>query len=682
MKPSLLAKLSKIIESNPTYIVEGKLNKNLLAADARKYDKDLLNTLQKDKEIKDHFFTETDGGLVFKKDVFLQFISNKEFLPDSFTKYKNKIGLGGNDTSLLQENGEVILNWPYKDAILEGGQDKEDQKRKEVFFNEILAPDQITRLLDDKVYTNWKRFDADGERSLDNLKDDDNLILKGNNLVALHTLRKRFGGKVKLIYIDPPYNTGTDSFGYNDRFNHSTWLTFMKNRLEAAKQLLAINGAIFVQCDDEEQGYLKVLMDEIFGRENYINTISVNMKNVAGASGGGEDKRLKKNIEYIHVFARNYVSLPAFKNVYEYIPVHELVQRYKEEGKSWKYTSVLYSEGEKEYIGSTVDGDGNEIKIYKRLNSVIKSIGQIIKEEGLTEEQAYKTYASKTFQTAMPQSSIRPRVMQKVQELGAKSDLFSIEYVPRSGRNKGVSYEQFYKGESFRLFAWLGDVTEEKDGILYKKETQGTYWDLVGETKNLTKEGQVTFPNGKKPEKLISNIIDMATDEGDIVLDYHLGSGTTAAVAHKMHRQYIGIEQLYYGENDPTVRLQNVINSDQSGVSKNNDWQGGGSFVYANIMNNANKFRERIERAKNDSDYVDLLNEATSSSFLSYRVDPTKLNETEFRKLSSAEKRQLLLELIDNNTLYVNYEDINDPIFKISAEDKKFNKELYKKTEE
>lgn len=126
------------------------------------------------------------------------------------------------------------------------------------------------------------------------------------------------------------------------------------------------------------------------------------------------------------------------------------------------------------------------------------------------------------------------------------------------------------------------------------------------------------------------------------------------------------------------VRLQNVINGDQTGISKAVDWQGGGSFIYANITNNANKFRKRVEAAKDDKEYLALLEEATSSSFLSYRVDPTKLNENEFRKLSSSDKRRLLLELIDNNTLYVNYEDINDPSFKVSDADKKFNKELYK----
>lgn len=250
---TILDKLSKAVEANAKYKVEDAINKNLLAEDARKYDASLLNLLQKDKDLKGHFFAETDGGLVFKKDVFLQFISNKEFLPDSYTRYANKIGLGSDDGSLLSGSKDVVLNWPYKDAVLEGGQDKEDQKRSEVFFNEVLAPDQITRLLDDKVFTNWKRYDKDGEHDLDELKDDDNLIIKGNNLVVLHSLKKRYAGKVKLIYIDPPYNTGNDSFGYNDRFNHATWLTFMKNRLSIAKDLLDPQSSVLaIQIDDDQ----------------------------------------------------------------------------------------------------------------------------------------------------------------------------------------------------------------------------------------------------------------------------------------------------------------------------------------------------------------------------------------------------------------------------------------------
>ncbi len=202
----------------------------------------------------------------------MQFLNNKEFLPDSFTAYKTKIGLAIGD-KYLSENQEVVLNFPYKDCVLEGGQTKDDAKRQEIFFNETLAPTEINRLLDDKVLTNFKRYDETGEHEVEVLNDTDNLIIKGNNLIALHSLKKRFAGKIKLIYIDPPYNTGNDSFQYNDNFNHSTWLTFMKNRLEVARELLSEDGLIFVHLDYNEAHYFKVLMDSIFGQDKFVNEI-------------------------------------------------------------------------------------------------------------------------------------------------------------------------------------------------------------------------------------------------------------------------------------------------------------------------------------------------------------------------------------------------------------------------
>ena len=266
--------LEELLSQHGEFLVESVLNKNKLSELARKYDAKLLNVLMKEEKIKNHFFSELEEGiLVFKKDVFLQFLNNKEFLPDSFTAYKTKIGLGSRDGSLLSENHEVVLNFPYKDCILEGGQTKEDAKRDEVFFNETLSPTEITRLLDDKVFTNFKRYDKDGEHEVKEIKENDNLIIKGNNLVTLHTLKKRYTGKIKCIYIDPPYNTGSDSFGYNDRFKHSTWLTFMKNRLEIAKELLASDGLLFVHLDYNESHYFKVLADSIFDSDNFVNEI-------------------------------------------------------------------------------------------------------------------------------------------------------------------------------------------------------------------------------------------------------------------------------------------------------------------------------------------------------------------------------------------------------------------------
>src|SRR5690606_6659431 len=197
----------------------------------------------------------------------------------------------------LKQRNEVALVWPFKDCILEGGQSREEDKREEIFFNEILAQDEITQLLEPKVLTNAKRIDKDGEKPLDQfnrnadfnrkrgLPEDtitDNLIIKGNNLLALHSLKKEFAGKVKLIYIDPPYNTGNDGFKYNDSFNHSTWLTFMKNRLQIAKDLLSVDGSIFIQLDNNETHYAKILLDEIFGRKHFQREIIWRLDGLSG----------------------------------------------------------------------------------------------------------------------------------------------------------------------------------------------------------------------------------------------------------------------------------------------------------------------------------------------------------------------------------------------------------------
>jgi adenine-specific DNA-methyltransferase len=420
-----------------------------------------------------------------------------------------------------------------------------------------------------------------------------NLMIEGDNLEVLKLLQKSYAGKVKLIYIDPPYNTGKD-FVYPDNFQdniknyleltgqtgeggrklssnteasgrfHTDWLNMMYPRLKLARNLLREDGVIFISIDDSESDNLRKLCDEIFGSENFINAVTVNMKNIAGASGGGEDKRLKKNVEFCFIYARSYDALTPFKKAYDYIPIEDLVQQYRDEGVSWKYTSVLTNPGEKKYAGATVDGDGNEIRIYARTGPVIKSISQLMREERLSEAETYRKYAKYTFQTAMPQSSIRPRIMSKCQSLGLKHDLYSIEYVPKTGRNKGVVYEQFYKGENFRLFAWLGDVAEEIKGRLFKKELQGTYWNYASETKNLTKEGDTPFPNGKKPLALLHRLLELDGDTDAVILDFFAGSGTSGHavmarnVIEEANRRFILVQmpEPLHDDDDQTAAIQ------------------------------------------------------------------------------------------------------------------------------
>lgn len=420
----------------------------------------------------------------------------------------------------------------------------------------------------------------DTEKSYGN-PDSENMLIHGDNLIALQALQQDFYSSIKCIYIDPPYNTGSAFDYYDDNLEHSIWLSLMKSRLTLLRDLLSEDGSIWIQIDDEEQAYLKVLCDEVFGRSNFINMISVNMKNIAGVSGGGEDKRLKKNCEYILAYAKDYSLLTPFNGPYSYTEISELVQQYQEEGKSWKYTTVLLDPGEKEYYGSTVDGDGNEIKVFIRKNPKMLSVKQVAAQEGITEKEVYQKYGISIFQTTNAQSSIRTRVMEYRNEEQISEDLLSIEYVPKTGKNRGRVYEQFYKGDKCRLFVWLRDTSVVIDGELYKKDLQGTYWDMNAWMKNLTKEGSVEFGSGKKPEQLVRQIIEMTTAEGEWVLDSFLGSGTTAATATKLNRRWIGIERGNQAYSHCKPRLDRVIDGvDSGGITKGVNWHGGGGYHF------------------------------------------------------------------------------------------------------
>ncbi|MGL5228231.1 MAG: site-specific DNA-methyltransferase, partial [Bacteroidales bacterium] len=303
---NLFNELEKLLHGNEHYISEdGTLMKNKVVEAGLALNPDLIRLLLTHDGLKRNFFTEVDGLLVFDKVKFQKFIMNKRFLPDSYTSFKNKIGLVDDEGDFLADSKEVVLSFPYKDCVLEGGQTKEDAKRNEVFWNEILAPDEITRLTEPKVLTNFKRYTAEGEKEVSNVSINDNLIIKGNNLLALHTLKKNYAGKVKLIYIDPPFNTGNDSFQYNDTFNHSTWLTFMRNRLIVAKDYLRNDGLLFINLDDIETAYAKVLVDEIFGRDNFITTISVRSSTPSGTKTAHKTKTIIKQKDSILVYRRS-----------------------------------------------------------------------------------------------------------------------------------------------------------------------------------------------------------------------------------------------------------------------------------------------------------------------------------------------------------------------------------------
>jgi adenine-specific DNA-methyltransferase len=408
----------------------------------------------------------------------------------------------------------------------------------------------------------------------------DNRLIKGDNLLALRALEAEFTGKIKCIYIDPPYNTGQAFEHYDDGLEHSIWLSMMRERFEILRRLLTRDGILFCQLNDDEMAYCKVLLDEIFGRGNFLNQVSVKMKQTAGASGGGEDKRLKKNIEYILIYARDKEGdggFVKFNDVYDEEDLFDVIAEMQETGKSWKYTRVIKSLGEKKYITTIQDGSGEPIEIYSHSRVIMEPISKVAKDDKISEADCYVKYFNTIFRDTNAQSSIRTRVIDATRGMG---DFFSIEYTPRSGKNKGNKTTLYYKGSNCDLIAWLRDVAVKRGSRLLKLEKAGTYWDGFP-LNNLTKEGGVQFPNGKKPEALIKKVLELATNAGDWVLDSFAGSGTTGAVAHKMGRKWIMVELGDHCHTHIIPRLQKVIDgSDQGGISKAMDWAGGGGFRY------------------------------------------------------------------------------------------------------
>ncbi len=666
---SLFQELDQLLRPHSAYCTEdGVLLKNSIVEAALQLRPDLLKLILSNEKLKANFFTDVDGLLVFDKVRLQKFVMNKRFLPDSYTSFKNKIGLTTNEGDFLAESREVVLSWPYKDCVLEGGQTKEDAKRNEVFWNEILAPDEINRLTEPKVLTNFKRFDTDGEHKVESISKADNLIIKGNNLLALHSLKKTYAGQVKLIYIDPPYNTGSDSFLYNDSFNHSTWLTFMRNRLEIAKKLLRSDGAIFVHIDHHELAYVNILMNEVFGIENKVQVISVKTASPAGfktVNPGPIDVT-----EYILFYTKNK---PGFDFRKSYVPVpynsnYNLFLEKSEDIKDWKFIPI------KEKVISNA-GFNSEKEAKQKYGELWNSISRV-----MIEDFAY--------QNAESVVSIRDphKPTEKVKELMKESR--SIDY-PIVFERENSSPMYLYKGGSL---AFYSNKLKTIDGKKEVTELLTDFWDHISWA-GIGNEGGVKLKNGKKPEKLIKQILELATKENDIVLDYHLGSGTTAAVAHKMDRRFIGIEQMDYGENDSVVRLQNVIGKkvkdglfdkiecDQSGISKAVNWQGGGSFVYCELAKANQNFADQILASESKEKLAEIWQQMQETGFLSWKIDLRQINKNaeDFDSLSVTDMQKFLLEALDKNLLYIPYSEIDNQEFGISAEDKRLNTQFYGK---
>lgn len=631
--------LETALKKEPNFVTDnGEIKKWVIISKAQNYDAELIFLLLDNEELKERFFIKVKDVLVFNQALFVQFMEQKNYLNDSYTAYKNKVGLTIDGRYLKQRN-EVSLVWPFKDCVLEGGQSREEDKREEIFFNETLAQDEITQLLEPKVLTCAKRYTAEGENPFDKFNRNeqgiitDNLIIKGNNLLALHSLKEEFAGKVNFIYLDPPYNTGNDSFQYNDRFNESTWLTFMRNRLVIARDLLANNGTIFIQCDDHEQAYLKILMDDVFNSKNFVETfIWKNTDNAPALS-----KKTRKNIEFIH----------CYEKVID--------------------TTISYIGRDSDNDDAPLLNSGNPITTlefkpgiiqFRMLDGVYKKDGydkvELLNE--LTVENGKNKDVIKLKGRFKWQQSFLDEEVKRGTYFLIKSNKFSIRYQREIASNMAPD-------------KLIDDVYLSKAIGIETNEDSKKHIDAL----------KLKFNSYPKPETLIAFLIKAVTKGNDIVMDYHLGSGTTAATAHKLNRQYIGIEQMDYIEDVAVERLKKVIDGEQGGISEKVEWKGGGSFIYLELKKYNQTFIEQIEEAKDTNALIEIWEMMKAKSFLNYNVDLKKHDKhiEEFKSLTLAEQKQHLVEILDKNQLYVNRSSMNDKDFEVTEEEKRVTKDFY-----
>lgn len=645
-----------VLKSDERFFAEdGTFLRNAVYEATMKMDEGLIRLLLANDKTRTRFFAEVDGIKIFDKVGFAWVVNNRQFLPDSYTRFKNKIGLADENGDLFSASGKVELVFPYKDCVLEGGQTKDDQKRNEIFYNESLSIDEIDRLLYPKTLCSARRYSSDGEEVAHTVSKDENLVIKGNNLLAIGSLSKLYEGKIKCVYIDVPYNTGNDSFGYNDRFNHSTWLCFMKTRLEIAHRLLSKDGTIAISVDNYEIGYLLVLLDEIFGKENRKNIITVKRGSVTGAK----------------------VINPGVVNVVEYVVL------YAKNSAFWKPNRVYAARGYDDRYGNYILNYDQGYECWQ-FSTVLE---EFAKETGVKKSKL-KAHYGKSYEGELERFVLthpervcqfatldESSISQSACELKRKSqeNPEQVMYMDRGSEEKPY----YVRGGKLILFA--SDRLANIDGAMTFSQPISDIWDDVLPN-DIHNEGGVEFRKGKKPEKLLARIMELCTNEGDLVLDFFAGSGTTGSVALKMKRQFILCEQMDYIGDVTCARLMNTIKGDTRGVSVQYGWQGGGSFVYCELAKLNQTIVEEIEAATDHATLSDIYDRMIKSGFISCKVNPSDIAAATdaYATLSLNDKKRFLMEILDKNLLYVNYCDMDDKEFGISDEDKAFTRSFYK----
>ncbi len=429
--------------------------------------------------------------------------------------------------------------------------------------------------------------------NIDKDSDTENMLIHGDNLLALKALEKDFVGQVKCIYIDPPFNTGQAFEHYDDNLEHSIWLNLMNERFKHLYRLLEVDGMFWIHLDDVEVHYCKVLLDEIFTRHNFVAHITYERSAVAGLGQGGY---LVNTTEHILLYKKG--RLPEKVNLsYEELGFN-IIKR---------YNRFVVNFGERVLVREfTAKSNGELVRVYEHSGVEIASISlRNAKKREAEIRREFVAHLDTLFRgnRVQKENEFQNNIIASLD----KGKLYSVDYVPSRGKNKGEETTLYYY--NCELLSWLKDTTTLENGMLSKSQKMTTLWKHGEIPKaDIANEGGVYFPRSKKPEQLLHRIIEMSTEPGDLVLDSFLGSGTTAAVAHKMGRRYIGIEMGEHAYTHCKTRLDAVIaGNDLLGITKTLDWQGGGGYRFyelAPTLINTDAFGEYVINEDYDADML------------------------------------------------------------------------------
>ena len=614
------------IFGNKYFSPDGSIARSAVLDDLELNDKELIGAIINNKYFQENYSVPFKNSFIFNGDEFKTALSQREYVYDGLTNYRNQIGL-----SVLRRpldsfaNENIELDFPYKDTVLKAGMDKSDAKRStEPYLNKIIAKDEINSLVEPKAFRNTKVFgDVDTAYP--------NLLIKGNNLIALHSLAKRYNDSIKLIYIDVPYyfteQKETDSFLYNSNFKLSTWLVFMQNRLQEAFKLLKDDGSIWIHVGEDGMHYLKVLCDQIFSPENYVGTLPRKTRD------GKSDVpfNFSQDFDWLLVYTKS-------TNPEDTIVGRKVQRKYYETpdfpGREWR----------------TADATTQKT-IKERPNSDFTMVNPKTGKEYPVNPNRSWAVTKDTFQ----------------------------EWYDRGGIGFPDDYDFMKRHRPFRRV--FKDEDDKKDKLssvssdLLLKDFIKT---LLAKSKTTKKDEYVKKQqfNYAKPEELMKQIISVTTKEGDYVMDFFSGSGTTAAAALKMNRRFIAVEQIDEQLQLSKKRLNSVVkNEDKGGISKEVDWKGGSGFIYTELASKKENLIDQINAATTIDELTQIAKSIGDDDY-QLNIDINKVWQN-LDQVTVNDVKNAMVDILEPAQLYVSALNADDPEEHISEKDRIFTKAFY-----